>query len=109
MKITIFSLTVLTLFTFCAETTYARNVKLILPIAAALEAKDIPDRPTGAVKFFFGGEISPAIQTKLGSYVAAPRTGAAGKSDVQACNEALMNNYRAHSLTVNLEQISQQE
>jgi len=61
------------------------------------------------MKFFFGGEISPAIQTKLGSYVAAPRTGAAGKSDVQACNEALMNNYRAHSLTVNLEQISQQE
>ena len=39
---------------FFAGTTYARNVQLMLPIAAALEAKDIPDRPTGLVKFFFG-------------------------------------------------------
>jgi hypothetical protein len=73
-----------------AASAQARNVMLILPIATALEAKDIPDRPTGAVKFFFAEQATPPIQTRLGSYVATPRTGAAGKSDVQACNEALL-------------------
>jgi uncharacterized protein YbjQ (UPF0145 family) len=78
------------LSTLFAETAYARNVTLMLPIAAALEATDIPDRPTGAVKFFFGNQASPQILTKLGSYVATPRTGAMGKSDERACNEALL-------------------
>jgi hypothetical protein len=72
-----------------AEAAYARNVKLMLPIGAALEATDIPDRPTGAVKFFFGHQTSPQVLAKLGSYVATPRTGAMGKSDERACNEAL--------------------
>jgi hypothetical protein len=80
----------LALVAVIAASAQARNVMLILPIATALEAKDVPDRPTGAVKFFFADQATPAIQTRLGSYVATPRTGAAGKSDVQACNEALL-------------------
>jgi hypothetical protein len=73
-----------------AVSAQARNVMLLLPIAAAVEIKDIPDRPTGAVKFFFADQATPPIQTRLGSYVATTRTGTAGKSDVQACNEALL-------------------
>lgn len=73
-----------------AVSAWARNVMLLLPIDAALEIKNIPDRPSGAVKFFFADQATPPIQTRLGSYVATPRTGAAGKSDVQACNEALL-------------------
>lgn len=83
------SLAVLSLSTFLVGTAYARNVKLILPIAAAMEVKDISDKPTGAVKFFFGTQATPKIVANLGSYVASPRTGAAGKSDERACNEAL--------------------
>jgi uncharacterized protein YbjQ (UPF0145 family) len=62
----------------------------MLPIAAALEAKDIPDRPTGSVKFFFGNQASPQILTKLESYVATPKTSAMGKADQRACHEALL-------------------
>jgi uncharacterized protein YbjQ (UPF0145 family) len=87
MKTTGFML--LLLSSLLVRPVYARNVKLILPIAAALEAKDIPDKPTGAVKFFFGVDAAPKNVTKLGSYIGRPRTGASGKSDERACNEAL--------------------
>lgn len=83
-------LTALGLWALFAGTVYARNVQLMLPIAAALEAKDIPDRPTGSVKFFFGNQASPQILTKLESYVATPKTSAMGKADQRACHEALL-------------------
>lgn len=83
-------LAALGLWALFTGTTYARNVQLMLPIAAALEAKDIPDRPTGSVKFFFGNQASPQILTKLESYVATPKTSAMGKSDQRACHEALL-------------------
>jgi uncharacterized protein YbjQ (UPF0145 family) len=83
------SLTVLSLSTFLVSTAQARNVKLILPTAAALEVKDVPDKPTGAMKFFFGTEATPKIVTQIDSYVATPKTGAGGKSDERACHEAL--------------------
>jgi len=89
MKILGASLTVLILSGFLARPTYARNVKLILPIAAAMEANDIPDKPTGAVKFFFATQATPKIVANLGRYVATPKTGASGKSDERACHEAL--------------------
>jgi uncharacterized protein YbjQ (UPF0145 family) len=83
-------LTTLGLWALFTGTTYARNVQLMLPIAAALEAKDIPDKPTGSVKFFFGNQATPQILTKLESYVATPKTSAMGKSDQRACHEALL-------------------
>jgi len=73
---------------FVAVTTplYARNIRLILPIAAALEAVDFESRPTGTVKFFFGEQKSPEILAKLGSYAATPRSAAMGMRDEKACN-----------------------
>ncbi|HKY08177.1 MAG TPA: excinuclease ATPase subunit, partial [Candidatus Binatia bacterium] len=65
-------------------------VELVLSIAAALAATDVPDRPTGKVKFFFGDQATPAIATKLETYAATPKTGAMGKSDQRACHEALL-------------------
>jgi uncharacterized protein YbjQ (UPF0145 family) len=90
MKILGVSLTVLSLSGFFAAPTYARNVKLILPIAPAMEASDIPDKPTGAVKFFFATQATPKIVANLGRYSTTPKTGAAGKSDERACHEALL-------------------
>ena len=40
---------------------HGRNVELKVPIADALAATDVKDRPTGAVKFFFAGQKSPEI------------------------------------------------
>jgi hypothetical protein len=89
MKIWGFS-AVFGLATFLAGGVHARNVALILPIAAALEAADVPDRPSGAVRFFFGDQATPAIATKIETYVATPRTNAMAKSDQRACHEALL-------------------
>lgn len=69
---------------------HGRNVELIVPIADALAASDIKDRPTGAVKFYFAEEKAPNVAKNLGSYLAAPRTGASGKSDQRACHEAFL-------------------
>ena len=90
MKIFVVCATVLSLCALFASAAHARNVQLILPIAAALEATDIPDRPTASVKFFFGNQAVPQILTKVESYVAAPKTGAMGKSDQRACHEAFL-------------------
>jgi hypothetical protein len=90
MKIGAVSLIVLSLSLSAVIPAYARNVKLILPIAAAMEAEGIPDRPTGSVKFFFGNQKSPEILTKVGSHVATPRSGAIGISDERACYGALL-------------------
>ena len=90
MKKGAFSLIVLSLSMSAVIPAHARNVKLILAIAAAMEASDLPDRPTGSVKFFFGNQKSPEILTKFGSYVATPRTGAMSMSDEKACYGALL-------------------
>jgi hypothetical protein len=90
MKIGALSLIVFSLSVSAAVPAYARNVKLILPIATALEATGIPDRPTGAVKFFFGSQKSPEILKKVGSYVATPRSEAMGMSDEKACHGAFL-------------------
>ena len=67
-----------------------RNVELLVPIADAMAATKFSDRPSDAVKFFFATQKSPEILVKLGSYLAAPRTGAAGLSDQRACHEAFL-------------------
>lgn len=73
-----------------ASTVQARNIKLILPIADAMAAVHVQDRPSGAVKFFFGSQTTPKVAATLGSYVAAPRTAAMAKSDENACVEAFL-------------------
>ena len=90
MKKLVFLLSVLSLSTLPVASTYARNVKLILPIALALETPGVEDKPTGAVKFFFGAQKPPNIVAELGSYVATPRSDAMGRSDESACNRALL-------------------
>ena len=78
-------------FALCAaRLARARNVELLIPIADAMAATGISDRPTGAVKFFFATQKSPEILKSLGSYLAAPRTGAMGLSDQRACHEAFL-------------------
>ena len=69
---------------------HGRNVALLVPIADAMAATDVSDRPTGTVKFFIATQNSPEILKKLGRYLAAPRTGAAGWFDQRACHEAFL-------------------
>jgi len=69
---------------------YGRNIELMVPIADAVAATDVSDRPSGAVKFYFATQKSPEILKYLGSYLAVPRTGSAGRSDQRACHEAFL-------------------
>jgi hypothetical protein len=69
---------------------HGRNVDLLVSIADAMAAKAVSDRPSGAVKFFFVTQKSPEILKNLDRYLAAPRTGAAGRSDQRACHEAFL-------------------
>ena len=73
-----------------ARLAHARNVELLIPIADAMAATGLRDGPTGAVKFFFATQQSPKILKNLGSYLAAPRTGAMGLYDQRACHEAFL-------------------
>lgn len=90
MKTLACSLMALSFAVSMAGRAYGRNVELLVPIADAMAAIDVSDRPRGVVKFFFATEESPAILKNLGSYLAAPRTGAAGRSDQRACHEAFL-------------------
>jgi uncharacterized protein YbjQ (UPF0145 family) len=65
---------------------YARDDKLMFPIAPALEAKDAKEKLDGSVKFYFGDQQTPQILTKFGTDVTNQKTNAVGKSDEKACN-----------------------
>ena len=88
MKSLLIALTVLTSAIVVTGSAHGRNVQLFISIADALAATDIADRPTGAVKYYFATQKSPEVIKNLGSYLAAPRTGAAARSDQRACHEA---------------------
>ena len=64
----------------------ARDTKYLLPIAAALEAKEAKEKLDGSIKFFFGNQQTPNVLAKLGTDVTNLKTNAVGKSDEKACN-----------------------
>lgn len=71
-------------------TVEARDTKQMLPIAAALEAKDSKEKLDGSIKFFFGNQQHPKVLSKLGSDVSNRKTNAFGKSDDKACHWAFL-------------------
>ncbi len=73
-----------------AGTASARDTKQLMPIAAALEAKDSKEKLDGSVKFFFGNQQHPKVLTKLGSDFSNRKTNAFGKSDDRACHWAFL-------------------
>jgi uncharacterized protein YbjQ (UPF0145 family) len=73
-----------------AGTASARDTKQLMPIAAALEAKDSKEKLDGSVKFFFGNQQHPKVLTKLGSDFSNRKTNAFGKSDDKACHWAFL-------------------
>ncbi|MDB5989210.1 MAG: excinuclease ATPase subunit [Herbaspirillum sp.] len=73
----------------CAATALpamARDSKLNLPIAAAMQGKDKAEATQGTVKFFFGDQPYPQVLEKMGSDASNRKTNAFGKSDATACN-----------------------
>jgi hypothetical protein len=52
---------VLSLTLSVASLGQACNVRFDLPIAAAMDASNVQDRPSGSVKLFFGNPTTPKI------------------------------------------------
>ncbi len=75
---------------FRSPIAYARNVKYLLPIKAALESAAAQKKPSGLVKFFFGTEHPPEILTVLGNAVVHRRIGTRPINDVTTCNAAFL-------------------
>ena len=90
MKSLVCSVMALSFAVSMAGLAHGRNVELLVPIADAMAATGVSDRPSGAVKFFFATQKAPEVLKNLGSALAAPRTGAAGRSDERACHEAFL-------------------
>jgi len=86
------SFTVLLLTVWPAD---ARNIKHVFTIADALESNDMPEKPDGSVKFFFGTEKSPKSVKTIRNETIMRRETLRGSSDVIACNRAFMSVVKA--------------
>jgi hypothetical protein len=68
----------------------ARNIKHSFPIADAFESKDLPEKPAGAVKFFFTKEKSPRATKVIQNQTITRKINLRGNSNEKACNLAFM-------------------
>ena len=74
----------------CAVQARAADNKVMLPIAAALEANDAKGRLGEEIKFYFAGQSTPTVLKKLGSDHTSQKTNSVGKSVETACNWAFL-------------------
>ena len=69
---------------------HARDDKYIVPIQAALDAKNVLGRPDGSVKFFYANQQTPAIIARLGSETTHGRVLKLSNTDEIACQAAFL-------------------
>jgi hypothetical protein len=67
----------------------ARDERLKMPIAAAMESEDAKAKLGTDVKFFFGSKAPKAAQT-LGTFTSNKKTNFANKSDEEGCKVAFL-------------------
>jgi len=63
----------------------ARDVKLLMSIAEALDTPAARDRLGTRVKFYFGNQPHPPVARTIGEYTANRKTNATNKKDREAC------------------------
>lgn len=68
----------------------ARNIVHLFPISEALESKDLPEKPSGSVKFFFTKEKSPKVAKTIRTETIDQKVSLRGNSNEKACNLAFM-------------------
>jgi hypothetical protein len=68
----------------------ARNIKRLLRIAAAMEAKDLEPKLDGSTKLFFGKAKSPGGLKTLRTEITLGKVSLRGKSEETACNSAFL-------------------
>jgi uncharacterized protein YbjQ (UPF0145 family) len=68
----------------------ARNTALTLKIQDVLNSPDFQSKVGNSVAFYFANQAAPAVAQNLGTYVTNKKTNAFGKSDVTACQWAML-------------------
>lgn len=68
----------------------ARNTQLTLKIQDVLNSPDFQSKVGNSVAFYFANQAAPAVAQNLGTYVTNKKTNAFGKSDVAACQWAML-------------------
>ncbi|HEU4846149.1 MAG TPA: excinuclease ATPase subunit [Burkholderiaceae bacterium] len=64
----------------------ASDTVLMMPIAGAMAVNDAQARLGDSVKFYFGDQQTPRVQSKIGSDKTSQRTNGFGKSAEKSCN-----------------------
>lgn len=75
---------------FVTGSAIARDDLLTLPLKDALESADAKAKLSGDIKFFFGAQKTPKVQTKLGTFTSNKKTNFANKSDAVGCQIAFL-------------------
>ena len=73
-----------------AAPAHARDDKLMMPLAAAMEAPDAKRDLDGSIRFFFGSKATPAVLATLGEDVSNRKTNGFGKAATTSCNWAFL-------------------
>jgi hypothetical protein len=68
----------------------ARNTQLTLKIQDVLNSPDFQSKVGNSIPFYFANQAAPAVAQNLGTYVTNKKTNAFGKSDVDACQWAML-------------------
>jgi len=81
------------LFVFCSvplTAAQARDTEHHFPIAEAMNTASAQDKLDGSVKFYFSGQKTPKVKTKLRDATTNKKTNAFNKSDKDACDWAFL-------------------
>jgi uncharacterized protein YbjQ (UPF0145 family) len=68
----------------------ARDDKLLLPIADAMNAPETQEKLDSSIKYYFGHQKTPKVLKKLGTDASNKKTNAFGKADEKACQWAFL-------------------
>jgi hypothetical protein len=73
-----------------AQAAEARDDAMVMSVTDAMNAPAAKEKLDGSVAFYFGKSAHPAVLKKIGTYVSNKKTNSLGKSDVEACNWAML-------------------
>src|ERR1043165_1127604 len=76
-------------FCLSAVSADARNITHMMQISNAMESSDVPEKPSGSIKFVFGTDKAPKVKTITNQRLVR-KVSLRASNNVTACNQAFM-------------------
>ena len=76
-------------FCLSAVSADARNITHMMQISNAMESLDVPEKPSGSIKFVFGMDKPPKVKTITNQRLVR-KVSLRASSNLTACNQAFM-------------------